>query len=681
MKEFCDLVLKGGITSGVIYPRLIAQLASRYDFKNIGGTSAGAIAASACAAAQYGVRHGNPQAFDTLAGLPAWLSEQSAPGGRSRLFGMFQPADAVRRHFAVMVGALNARQPSDAAWAVLAGLLRMYAVRLALALVAGGLLLWPMVAALATSLSAGAAAATAVGVMLLLAGGAALGLRSALRGRLAVAAGCGVALWAVAVLVLMGVRGHAAGWWAVGSGALGMVVVALLVMAALVVCAAACFARSLLAGLHRNGYGLCSGLAPDGTPDTAPQSLTAWLAEYLNTLAGLPAQGAPLCFSHLWGHRQLQGPRDIHLEVMTSAVSQQMVYGIPFRPGTPPFYYDPDEWARLFPRAVMQHLEQAPLEEAATPEEAALAVEATNGKALRRLPAAADLPVVVAVRMSLSFPLLLSAVPLYAVDWSLADNARRKEERRPVRAKRVWFSDGGIGSNMPLHLFDSLLPRHPTFAVNLKPEHPDHRIQEPERGGNDGGRVYLPTNNEAGRQRYWREPNDAAPLGGLAGFFLGIVNTMQNWRDEIMFPYPGFRDRIIQISQRPDEGGLNLDMPPDRIQAMGHAGEMAADRLIDRFHPQGGQAGQGWRAHQEARLTSFLGTFQPASMALHPSLKQGVWSAVVEGLQTYGPQERAVAQAFLQGVEELGDAGIQSGVSLDKHAPKPLAQVRIAPRI
>ena len=60
---------------------------------------------------------------------------------------MFQPADAVRRHFAVMVGALNARQPSDAAWAVLAWLLRMYAVRPALAPVAGGLLLWPMVAA------------------------------------------------------------------------------------------------------------------------------------------------------------------------------------------------------------------------------------------------------------------------------------------------------------------------------------------------------------------------------------------------------------------------------------------------------------------------------------------------------------------------------------------------------
>lgn len=679
MKEFCDLVLKGGITSGVIYPRLVAQLASRYDFKNIGGTSAGAIAASACAAAQYGVRHGNQQAFETLAELPAWLSDQATPGGRSRLFAMFQPAAAVQQHFAVMVGALNA-QPRDAAWAVLIGLLRMYAVRLALALVAGGLLLWPMVVAGAPSLPASAAVATAWGAMLLVAGAAALGLRSAVRGHGGIAALCFLALWPAVALGFRAVTGLEAGW-TVGGTALAMVVVALLVITALVLVAAAGFTRSLLVGLHRNGYGLCSGLAPEGTPATAPQSLTPWLAGYLNTLAGLPPQGAPLCFSHLWGHRRPQEPRDIHLEVMTSAVSQQMVYGIPFRPGTAPFYYDPDEWARLFPRAVMQHLEQAPLDEAAMPEEADLIVETAEGKALRRLPAAADLPVVVAVRMSLSFPLLLSAVPLYAVDWSLTDNARRKKERQPVRAKRVWFSDGGIGSNMPLHLFDSLLPRHPTFAVNLKPEHPNHRIQEPECACNEGGRVYLPTNNEAGRQRYWREPNDSTPLGGLVGFFLGIINTMQNWRDEIMFPYPGFRDRIIQISQRPDEGGLNLDMPADRIAAMGRAGEMAADRLIDRFHPQGAQGGQGWRAHQEARLTSFLGTFQPASMVLHPSLQQGVWSAVVEGLQTYGPRERAVAKEFLDGVQGLGEAGIRSGVSLDKHAPKPLAQVRIAPRI
>jgi predicted acylesterase/phospholipase RssA len=51
--KFCDLVMKGGITSGVVYPKAIDELAHEYMFKNIGGTSAGAIAASLTAAADW----------------------------------------------------------------------------------------------------------------------------------------------------------------------------------------------------------------------------------------------------------------------------------------------------------------------------------------------------------------------------------------------------------------------------------------------------------------------------------------------------------------------------------------------------------------------------------------------------------------------------------------------------
>ena len=40
-QPLCDLVMKGGITSGVVSPKLIAELANTYRFKNIGGTSAG----------------------------------------------------------------------------------------------------------------------------------------------------------------------------------------------------------------------------------------------------------------------------------------------------------------------------------------------------------------------------------------------------------------------------------------------------------------------------------------------------------------------------------------------------------------------------------------------------------------------------------------------------------------
>ena len=42
----CDLVMKGGITSGVVYAGAIAELGRAFRFKRIGGTSAGAIGAA-----------------------------------------------------------------------------------------------------------------------------------------------------------------------------------------------------------------------------------------------------------------------------------------------------------------------------------------------------------------------------------------------------------------------------------------------------------------------------------------------------------------------------------------------------------------------------------------------------------------------------------------------------------
>ncbi|HDX0915153.1 TPA: patatin-like phospholipase family protein, partial [Stenotrophomonas maltophilia] len=44
--KYCDLVMKGGITSGIVYPNAVLALAREYRFKSIGGTSAGAIAAA-----------------------------------------------------------------------------------------------------------------------------------------------------------------------------------------------------------------------------------------------------------------------------------------------------------------------------------------------------------------------------------------------------------------------------------------------------------------------------------------------------------------------------------------------------------------------------------------------------------------------------------------------------------
>src|SRR5262249_59526992 len=52
--QSCDIVMKGGITSGVVYPLALVELSQKYRLANIGGTSAGAMAAAAAAAAEYG---------------------------------------------------------------------------------------------------------------------------------------------------------------------------------------------------------------------------------------------------------------------------------------------------------------------------------------------------------------------------------------------------------------------------------------------------------------------------------------------------------------------------------------------------------------------------------------------------------------------------------------------------
>ncbi len=63
--------MKGGITSGILYPPSICRIAEIFHLVGIGGTSAGAIAACAAAAAEYRRRHtGSGDGFERLEELP-----------------------------------------------------------------------------------------------------------------------------------------------------------------------------------------------------------------------------------------------------------------------------------------------------------------------------------------------------------------------------------------------------------------------------------------------------------------------------------------------------------------------------------------------------------------------------------------------------------------------------------
>ena len=100
----CDLVMRGGITSGIVYPRAIAKLAKPYNFRSIGGTSAGAIAAAATAAAQFGANNGDDR-FQTIYELPKKLAELK--DGKSTLERLFQPQPGTSRLFSLLMSGLK----------------------------------------------------------------------------------------------------------------------------------------------------------------------------------------------------------------------------------------------------------------------------------------------------------------------------------------------------------------------------------------------------------------------------------------------------------------------------------------------------------------------------------------------------------------------------------------------
>ena len=253
-----------------------------------------------------------------------------------------------------------------------------------------------------------------------------------------------------------------------------------------------------------------------------------WLSETISELAGLDAK-TPLRFGHLWLGREYQPPKDakdakdtktaeaaealakyrraaddpaqrlVNLELVATELVQGLSYKFPLPPGdeleaqvNSALYVRRQDLeasgAALFPRAVIDALCAAPalqnVYDRRTGEHLA---------DLHQLPEPWDLPVIFAVRLSMSLPALLEAVRAYRIsqrpsivrdEFGLPigrGSAGRLEY--PVRngkwwAEELWFSDGGITSNFPIHLFDSLFPMWPTVGITLSPYHPGLRHQD-----------------------------------------------------------------------------------------------------------------------------------------------------------------------------------------------------------
>lgn len=608
------MVMKGGITSAVIYPSALHAIGAAYRIRNIGGASAGAIGAAAGAAAEYGRTGGG---YERLRAVPGDL------GGR--LAGLFQPQEATSPLLAVMLAANGADRPGPRR----SGRRRMQAV------VATLLRGFPMAVALGT---VPGAALAVVGV----------------------------------------VAGGLAGWLLFASGlVLGVVGAGTALAVGL--------ARMLTRAVPANMFGICRG----------HPGLTDWLCDQIDAIAGLPLDGPPLTFGQLWAGPDETGDdpeRQIDLRMITTCLSEGRPYELPWEARH--FFFDPEEWRGLFPDRVVDALEA--VSGTAPPEgldgegvafwswenrsadevgvsrdktqrrrrlrfgrliarrgasDAANLAEDRGPRRLRRLPQARDLPVIVATRLSLSFPLLISAVPLWTVDRRAKETEtavnqyraahRAKAEPRPsqLRFSRVWFTDGGFCSNFPVHLFDAALPTRPTFAINLSGSIGGRepmagegtKSQGPgaEYGAKDQGTVAdddaeshvqdpvaAERNNigwERSNRRPLRQPPVAIPTEGLPAvlaFASAALNTSRNWQDSSHLDHPGYRDRIVRVLQSKSEGGINLHMEADTIGRLVARGQAAGEVLVEFFtqprDPARPDRGTGWDNHRWVRFRALL---------------------------------------------------------------------------
>src|SRR5678815_2486994 len=111
-KRFCDVVMKGGVTSGIVYPLAVTELATKYRLKNIGGASAGAIAAGIAAAAEHARDTGG---YLRMAAIPDEISQ--------RLLSLFQPHPRLRPLFEIFL-ATGKRSITDKTESLIIAVLR-----------------------------------------------------------------------------------------------------------------------------------------------------------------------------------------------------------------------------------------------------------------------------------------------------------------------------------------------------------------------------------------------------------------------------------------------------------------------------------------------------------------------------------------------------------------------------
>ncbi|WP_445302304.1 patatin-like phospholipase family protein [Microcoleus sp. F4-D5] len=661
-QEECDLVMKGGVTSGIVYPPIVLKLAKKYRFRSIGGTSAGAIAAAVTAAAEYGRDTGG---FTKLKEISDQLSQENflrnlfqpseetqplmdtlyavfieskkpeqeetektnheKPSPLQKFLGFFQFARFLRETF---------RSKHQRVFAL--GSRRGLVIGLILALFLSGFSF--VVFFLVAQFTGGS-----------LSGGS-----------------------FIILLLLLSVSFAWIGQWI---GSLGVGVYDLYGI--------------LTEKVPNNFFGMCSGRKNNPTSKD-PEALTDWLTAKINYVAGIDENGEPLTFGKL---KQKQKPID--LKLVTSNLSHNQPYILPFKNHA--FIFNKEEFSKLFPSNVVEYMTRCAYR--------SKSVELPEG--FHFLPEADNLPVVVAMRMSLSFPILIGAVPLYTINRAAFQGKKKldltKKNDWKQCLQRNWFSDGGISSNFPIHLFDEWLPSRPTFGINLTSLSPNAFKKDENKTQIQADAVSVVTNpdienlrrqldtlevdrDELYKSIYLSKANDPpvqvwAEISKLSDFIRAIWLTAQNYRDNTQSMLPSYRERVVQVRLDKVEGGLNLSMDKKIIKRVMEKGEIAGEKIVNDFKLE---------HHQWVRFQVLMGLLETELTKVEQVLRdksldcQKLAQEQQDKNDKY-PYRRSTAWcdealARVKQIQDLVEVWGDSSI-LDEETPRPDPVLRVTPEL
>lgn len=595
----CDLTMRGGVAAATVYPLAVCALAEHYVIRRLAGASAGSAAAAAAAAAELGRTAPDPATpvarpavnpgFAGLAELVGWLAGEDAPDRAEqwRLTRMLQPTRATRAPFRLLATLVRAPARSPGALVRRVSVASLAPPGRSPKLV--NLLLW-------------------LGFLLAWAGTVVTLVRGAQAAETPVTS---ILPTAVLLLVAFALAAGFTTWLVYGLATL----------------------RLLQREADAHFFGLVPGVRPPdsevglggwldrraGLPETGDvPPLMDWLADRLDDLAGMPGgDGRPaLTFGDLWlGHTGERSAEDsarlraaaldpelrvVDLRLVTTNLASRAPQQLPFpaqevagRTGATPYVFCETCLLGVLPqRVVVQLVKASPATESDH------ACPRCDG-VLRELPDPWDLPVALAVRMSVSTPGLLRAVPLFSIDlprpgsrydtWgnpeggpaaaraAAADAAAAGRGAGRAIVHTHWFCDGALTGDAPVHSFDTLLPRWPTFGFSLERFPEDSPTEALRLPPQDSGPVRNP----------WR------PIEGMTGFGGALLGSALGWRDRQQADVPGFRGRVAQIRHAAGSGRASLFLPQDRLLRMAVRGLHAGAALHDRFTgPDGEVAGQ-----------------------------------------------------------------------------------------